>query len=227
MKAEEVKINPAWQVALKNEFESDYFDNLVRFLKFSKNEGKEIYPSGQHIFKAYNELNPEDIRVVIIGQDPYHNPGEAMGLSFSVPQGVKIPPSLKNIYKELVKDVGIEMPQHGDLSSWTKQGVFLLNAILTVEHKQPASHKNIGWQTFTDATLAYLSSHQDHIVFMLWGNFARAKRNIVDNQRHLILEAAHPSPLAGNAFQGCRHFSMANDYLSQKGRGKVEWGIED
>lgn len=225
MKAESVKIRTEWQKALKNEFESEYFDRLVEYLKSARSSGKVIYPPGQQIFRTYDALKPEDIKVVIIGQDPYHNPDEAMGLSFSVPKGIKIPPSLRNIYKELVSDVGIETPRHGDLSAWTKQGVFLLNAILTVEHKQPASHKNIGWQTFTDATLAYLSQHHEHIVFMLWGQFAKAKKSIINTNRHMVLEAAHPSPLAGNAFQGCRHFSLANDYLEKWGRGRVEWSL--
>jgi uracil-DNA glycosylase len=225
MEAQSVKIREEWQKALKSEFESEYFDKLVQYIKSARAAGQVIYPPGQHIFRTYDALKPEDIKVVIIGQDPYHNPEEAVGLSFSVPRGVKIPPSLRNIYKELVNDVGIEMPQHGDLSSWTKQGVFLLNAILTVEHKQPASHKNIGWQTFTDATLAYLSGHHEHIVFMLWGQFAKAKKSIIDTTRHMVLEAAHPSPLAGNAFQGCRHFSLANDYLEKCGRGRIEWSL--
>lgn len=220
-----VKISPEWREALRKEFESEYFDTLTITLRQMINMGIPVYPAGPLIFNAYNQLAPKDIKVVILGQDPYHNPGEAMGLSFSVPKGVKIPPSLKNIYKELVLDQNCYFPENGDLSSWSKQGVFLLNAFLTVEHNKAGSHRNIGWQQFTDATINYLSSHFDGIVFMLWGNFAKSKKGLIDSERHLVLEAAHPSPLAGNAFSGCQHFSKANTYLVSKGKSPVDWQI--
>jgi len=225
MNVDSIKIAAEWKVALKNELEAPYFDILISYLKNEKINGKVIYPPEHLIFNAYNSVFPSDVKVVIIGQDPYHNPEEAMGLSFSVPKGVRVPPSLKNIYKELHTDVDFTLPQHGDLSAWTPQGVFLLNAILTVEHKKPASHRNIGWQSFTDATIRYLSDHYKHIVFMLWGHYARTKKTLIDTSLHLVLESAHPSPLARGAFFGCRHFSLANEYLKEKGRGQIEWRL--
>lgn len=225
MEAKNIKINPSWQDALANEFASPYFDELIAILKNNVANHKVIYPPGQLIFNAYNKLNPEQIKVVILGQDPYHNPGEAMGLSFSVPKSVKIPPSLKNIYKEINADIGCSLPTHGDLTAWADQGVFLLNAILTVEKNMAGSHRNIGWQQFTDATIQYLSDTKHHIVFMLWGNFAKNKKSLIDSTKHLVLEAAHPSPLAGNAFQGCKHFSRANAYLHSVGKTAIDWQI--
>ncbi len=225
MLASQVKISPNWQQALKKEFESPYFDQLSVLLKQAIAQGKTIFPPGNLIFNAYDKLAPEDVKVVILGQDPYHNPGEAMGLSFSVPVGVKIPPSLKNIYKELASDISCTIPTHGDLTYWADQGVFLLNAFLTVEKNNAGSHRNIGWHYFTDATIKYLSDHFEHLVFMLWGNFAKNKKILIDGTKHLILESAHPSPLAGNAFQGCKHFSQANEYLSNNGKSVINWQI--
>ncbi len=225
MNADQVKISPFWREALKNEFESPYFDQLSSTLKDCIIKKKIIYPPGKLIFNVYDLVKPEDVRVVILGQDPYHNPGEAMGLSFSVPKGVKIPPSLKNIYKEIAEDVGYTVPSHGDLTAWVNQGVFLLNAFLTVEKNSAASHRNIGWQYFTDATIKYLSDQFEHIVFMLWGNFAKGKKHLINPDNHLILEAAHPSPLAGNAFSGCKHFSKTNAYLSLHGKTPIDWSI--
>lgn len=225
MLASQVKISPKWQQALKKEFESTYFDQLSLSLKQAIAQGKTIFPPGNLIFNTYDKLAPDAVKVVILGQDPYHNPGEAMGLSFSVPVGVKIPPSLKNIYKELASDIGCTMPNHGDLTQWADQGVFLLNAFLTVEKNNAGSHRNIGWHHFTDATIKYLSDHYEHLVFMLWGNFAKNKKILIDDTKHLILESAHPSPLAGNAFQGCKHFSLANEYLSNKGKSIINWQI--
>ncbi len=221
----EIHLSSVWQRALKDEIESDYFFNIFEFIKKEKNQNITIFPPEDLIFQAFNSVVPQDIKVVIIGQDPYHNNGEAMGLSFSVPGGIKVPPSLKNVYKELQNDVDFIPPMHGDLTGWADQGVFLLNSILTVEYKKPGSHKHIGWQAFTDATIKYLSRHFNHIVFLLWGNFAKTKKNLIDTSRHLVLEGAHPSPLARNAFQGCRHFSQANDYLLEKGRGKINWTL--
>lgn len=225
MEPRSVNISPDWRQALSKEFESPYFDQLSLSLKKAKAEGKTIYPPGPLIFNAYDTVAPDAVKVVILGQDPYHNPGEAMGLSFSVPKGVKVPPSLKNIYKELATDLGCAVPNHGDLSSWASQGVFLLNAFLTVEKNNAGSHRNTGWHYFTDATIQYLSDHFEHIVFMLWGNFARNKKVLINNAKHLILEAAHPSPLAGNAFQGCKHFSKANSYLKANGKNEIDWQI--
>jgi uracil-DNA glycosylase len=222
-----VQIHSDWQVALASAFEADWFDALVSQLRAIKAGGKEIFPPGPAIFHAYNLVRPSDVKVVIIGQDPYHNPGEAMGLSFSVPRGIAVPPSLKNIYKELHRDIGMTIPGHGDLTSWTKEGVLLLNAILTVEKNQAGSHRNLGWQKFTDKTMEYLSSEKSGLVFMLWGNFAKSKRGLIDASKHLILEAAHPSPLAGNAFQGCQHFSKANAYLQANGKGAVQWKLTE
>ncbi|MFZ1751539.1 MAG: uracil-DNA glycosylase [Saprospiraceae bacterium] len=225
MNPDDVKISSKWREALKTEFLSPYFDALAEQIKSDHAQGKDIFPPGTLIFNAYNSCDPNDVKVVIIGQDPYHHPGEAMGLSFSVPKGVKIPPSLRNIYKELHADVGFEIPDHGDLSHWARQGVLLLNAILTVQKNNAGSHKNIGWQTFTDQTIVYLSTEYDHIVFMLWGNFAKNKKSFIDSSRHLILESAHPSPLAGNAFQGGKHFSRANEYLKAHGRAIIDWQL--
>ena len=220
-----VQIDEDWKLALNQEFENEYFDKITTYLKTEKNNGKIIFPPGNLIFNAYNTLKPSEIKMVIIGQDPYHNPGEAMGLSFSVPKGIKVPPSLKNIYKELAKDVGFVPPEHGDLTDWANQGVFLLNASLTVEKNLAGSHKNVGWHKFTDATISYLSSNMNNLVFMLWGNFAKNKRVLIDSHQHLILESAHPSPLAGNAFQGCRHFSKANSYLESYNKDPINWQL--
>ena len=221
----EVQIHPSWKEVLKNEFTKPYFLEIVTTLKMEKIKGATIYPPGPLIFNAFNQTPFDKVRVVILGQDPYHNPGEAMGLSFSVPKGVTIPPSLKNIYKEMVNDVGFILPGHGDLTSWTHQGVFLLNAVLTVEVNKPASHRNLGWEKFTDQTIVYLSTHFEGLVFMLWGNFAKNKKQLINSDKHLILESAHPSPLAGNAFQGCQHFSKANEYLISAGKTPVDWQV--
>ncbi|MBP8238855.1 MAG: uracil-DNA glycosylase [Saprospiraceae bacterium] len=221
-----IKIEAGWKAALAAEFEQPYFEAIAAFLRSEKAAGKVIYPPGSLIFNAFDSTPFDQVKVVILGQDPYHNPGEAMGLCFSVPRGVKVPPSLLNIYKELKADVGISAPGHGDLSAWTRQGVFLLNAMLTVERNRPQSHQNIGWQTFTDAVIRTLSERREGLVFMLWGNFARKKKALIDAERHLILESAHPSPLAGNAFSGCRHFSKANAYLESKGMAPVDWKVE-
>jgi uracil-DNA glycosylase len=185
-----------------------------------------VYPAGGLIFNAFDTTPFQDVKVVILGQDPYHNPGEAMGLSFSVPQGIKTPPSLQNIYKEINADLALSIPTHGDLTSWAEQGVFLLNAILTVEKNLPASHQKIGWQFFTDAIIKKLSTERAGIVFMLWGNFAKKKKELIDTSKHLVLEAAHPSPLAGGAFFGCKHFSQANDYLKKNGAKTIDWSIK-
>ena len=222
----EVKIEASWKEVLKEEFQQPYFRELADFLRKEKAAGKVIYPPGPLIFNAFEQTPFPQVKVVILGQDPYHNPGEAMGLCFSVPKGVRVPPSLVNIFKELHDDLGCRIPQHGDLTHWARQGVFLLNAMLTVEKNRPASHRKIGWQNFTDAVIRKLSEEREGLVFMLWGGFARKKKALIDPFRHLILEAAHPSPLANGAFFGCRHFSKANDFLRSQGKEPIDWQIE-
>ena len=221
----DVKIEPSWKDALAPEFGKPYFEQLVRFLHAEKAAGKVIYPPGGLIFRAF-ELTPvEAVKVVILGQDPYHNPGEAMGLSFSVPDGVRMPPSLRNIYREIETDLGIRMSGRPNLEGWARQGVLLLNSFLTVEAGRAASHRDIGWQPFTDAVIRYLSDHCDGIVFLLWGNFAKAKASLIDTSRHHVLTAAHPSPLAGGAFFGCRHFSRTNAILVSEGKTPINWQL--
>jgi uracil-DNA glycosylase len=220
-----VRIEESWKEALKNEFDQPYFQTLTQFLKQEKAAGKVIYPPGSLIFNAFEQTPIARVKVVILGQDPYHNPGEAMGLSFSVPKGKRTPPSLVNIYKEIKADLGLDVPAHGDLTAWAQQGVFLLNAMLTVEQNKAASHQKIGWQFFTDAVIRAISEQRTGVVFMLWGNFAKKKRELIDETKHLVLDAAHPSPLAGNAFSGCRHFSAANRYLEQNGIAPIDWQI--
>ena len=221
----DVKIEPSWKDALAPEFAKPYFEGLVRFLHQEKAAGKVIYPPGSLIFRAF-ELTPVDqVKVVILGQDPYHNPGEAMGLSFSVPDGVNMPPSLRNIYKEIESDLGIRMSNCPNLEGWARQGVLLLNSFLTVEAGIAASHRNIGWQEFTDAVIRYLSENKNGIVFLLWGNFAKAKASLIDPSRHHVLMAAHPSPLAGGAFFGCRHFSKTNQLLAAEGKTPINWQL--
>lgn len=222
----EVKIDESWKNVLKEEFKKPYFLQLSSFLKNEKAAGKTIYPPGPLIFNAFNAVPFDKVKVLILGQDPYHGAGEAHGLSFSVPKGIKIPPSLKKIYRELEFDIdGFRLPDHGCLESWAEQGVFLLNAFLTVEAKNPKSHEKIGWINFTDAVIRGLSEHRSGIVFMLWGGFARKKAELIDSNKHLILQAAHPSPLAGNAFLGCKHFSAANKYLKDHKQKVINWNV--
>ena len=221
----EVKIEQTWKSALASEFEKPYFASLVRFLHEEKASGVTVYPPGSQIFRAF-ELTPVPaVKVVILGQDPYHGPGQAHGLSFSVPAGMPAPPSLKNIFKEIESDLGVKMSGYPDLEKWARQGVLLLNAVLTVRAAEAASHSRIGWQEFTDAVIRYISDHCEGVVFMLWGNFARTKSELIDHSRHCVLEAAHPSPLARGAFFGCRHFSKANEYLAATGRTKIDWRL--
>lgn len=225
MESPKVKIEESWYRVLEEEFDKQYFRNIVSQLKSEKAQGKIIYPPGSLLFNAFEKTPFDQVKVVILGQDPYHNPGQAMGLCFSVPKGIKTPASLVNIYKELKSDMGCEIPSHGDLSSWAEQGVFLLNAMLSVEQNLAGSHKNYGWQDFTDRVINILSEQKSGLVFLLWGNFARNKRVLIDSNKHLILESAHPSPLAGNAFQGNRHFSKTNEYLINHGKQPINWQI--
>ena len=221
----EVKIEQSWKDALAGEFDKPYFASLVRFLHEEKSAGHKIFPPGSQIFKAF-ELTPvKDVKVVILGQDPYHGPGQAHGLSFSVPENMPAPPSLKNIFKEIESDLGVKMSGYPNLENWARQGVLLLNAVLTVRSSEAASHSRIGWQEFTDAVIRYISDNCEGVVFMLWGNFARTKSDLIDKSRHCVLEAAHPSPLARGAFFGCRHFSKANTYLQTTGRPTIDWRL--
>ena len=221
----QVKIEQSWKDALAGEFEEPYFASLVTFLRTEKAAGKVIYPPGSQIFRAFDLTPVQNVKVVILGQDPYHGPGQAHGLSFSVPSGVPAPPSLKNIFKEIETDLGVRMSGHPNLESWARQGVLLLNAVLTVRAAEAASHSRIGWQEFTDAVIKYISDNCEGVVFMLWGNFARGKSELIDHSRHCVLEAAHPSPLARGAFFGCRHFSQANNYLLSTSRTPINWQL--
>ncbi len=221
-----VKIEASWKEALTDEFGKPYFKLLTDFLRAEKAAGKAIYPPGPLIFNAYNTTPINEVKVVILGQDPYHNPGQAMGLSFSVPKGTRIPPSLRNINKELNTSLGLPIPEHGDLTKWAEQGVFLLNAMLTVEHKQPGSHQRSGWQFFTDASIKAISEQREHVVFLLWGAFARKKAALIDGSKHLVLESPHPSPFsADRGFFGNNHFKLANDYLVEHGKEGIDWGV--
>lgn len=221
----DVRIEQSWKNALAGEFEKPYFASLVRFLHEEKTAGKRIFPPGSQIFRAFDLTPLEDVKVVILGQDPYHGPDQAHGLSFSVPGNMPAPPSLKNIFKEIETDLGVRMSGYPDLTKWADQGVLLLNAILTVRCGEAASHSRIGWEEFTDAVIRCISDSCEGVVFMLWGNFAKGKSVLVDRSRHFVLEAAHPSPLARGAFFGCRHFSQANNYLAAQGKTPIDWQL--
>lgn len=222
----DVKIEAGWKEKLKSEFNKPYFENLVRHLKTEKELQKTIYPAGAHIFNAFNTTPFDEVKVLLLGQDPYHGPRQAHGLCFSVQQGVPPPPSLVNIFKELRDDLGIAVPNSGDLTKWAKQGVFLLNASLTVRAGEPMSHSKIGWADFTDAVIKKLAAEKEHIVFILWGKFAQAKEVFINPNKHCILKAAHPSPLsAHNGFLGSKPFSKANEYLMQHGVQPVDWSL--
>lgn len=221
-----VQIEDSWHKALAAQFTQPYFQQIVNFLKAEKAANKLIFPPGPLIFNAFNTTAFNDVKVVVLGQDPYHNHGQAMGLSFSVPQGVTKPPSLVNIFKELSTDLNIPPPDHGDLTKWADQGVLLINAALTVEARKPMSHSKIGWHEFTNNVIKTLSDEREGLVFMLWGGFAKSKRDLIDGSKHLILTAAHPSPLsAHNGFFGCKHFSQTNKWLEQKGETPIDWSL--
>jgi uracil-DNA glycosylase len=222
----DVKIESSWKDILKDEFKKPYFKQLTQHIKTEKSQGKIIYPSGSNIFHAFEVTPFNEVAVVILGQDPYHGPGQAHGLSFSVQDGVPPPPSLVNIFKELHTDVGTQVPNHGNLTKWARQGVLLLNASLTVRAQEPMSHSKIGWHQFTDAAIAKLSALKEKIVFLLWGKFAQEKIKLIDGDKHLILKAAHPSPLsAHNGFFGCGHFSKTNMYLVKNGKYAIDWAL--
>ena len=221
----DVKIEQSWKNALAGEFDKPYFASLVRFLHQEKADGKVIYPPGGAIFRAFDLTPVDQVKVVILGQDPYHNPGQAMGLSFSVPDGVPAPPSLRNIFKEIEDDLGVRMSGRPNLEKWARQGVLLLNAVLTVRAGEPTSHGAIGWQQFTDAVISYLSAHREGLVFLLWGRYAQEKSALIDTSKHFVLTAAHPSPLARGAFFGCRHFSKTNEILLKEGKTPIDWQL--
>jgi uracil-DNA glycosylase len=220
-----VQMEEGWKEVLKEEFEKEYFHEIASNLRRMKAEGHVIYPPGALIFNAFNLCPWHEVRAVILGQDPYHGDGEAMGLCFSVPRGIRIPPSLKNIYKELQDDLSIQPASHGDLTEWAKQGVLLLNASLTVEKDKPNSHKNLGWHRFTDRVIQVLSEQKKGLVFLLWGNYAKSKKILIDGTRHLVLESPHPSPLAGGGFFGNHHFSKTNQFLKNQGSGIINWQL--
>ena len=220
-----VRIEKSWGEALSAEWDKEYFRELARKLHEEKDRGIVIYPPGSKIFRAFDLCPLDAVKVVILGQDPYHGAGQAMGLSFSVPEGIAAPPSLKNIFKEIESDLGIRMSGSPDLEPWARQGVLLLNSVLTVRAGVAASHAGLGWQNFTDAVIKLISERCEGVVFMLWGNYARSKAGLIDSGRHLVLQAAHPSPLARGAFFGCRHYSQADAYLVKTGRSPINWQL--
>ncbi|SHN30425.1 Uracil-DNA glycosylase [Cyclobacterium lianum] len=218
-----VKIENTWKQLLEDEFSQPYFIELVQFVK-NAYQHKTIYPRGEHIFRAFDLCPVDRVKVVILGQDPYHGPGQAHGLSFSVPEGVSFPPSLLNIFKELKSDLDIPLPSHGNLEKWAKQGVLLLNATLTVEAHKAGSHQQKGWEQFTDVVVQKLANQKDNLAFMLWGAYARKKAGIIPEHKHLKLHAPHPSPLSAHrGFFGCRHFSKTNEYLAENGKEPIQW----
>ncbi len=219
----ETQIEKSWQNLLKDEFVKNYWKNLSGFLKSEYNKNT-VYPKLEHIFSAFSFTPFKEVKVVILGQDPYHGPKQAHGLSFSVPEGIKIPPSLRNIYKEIKTDIGGKVPESGNLESWAKQGVLLLNSTLTVQSGAAGSHQKKGWEEFTDTVIKKISDKKEGVVFILWGSYAQSKKNLIDNTKHLILESPHPSPLSAHrGFFGCKHFNKTNAYLKSKGKGEIRW----
>jgi uracil-DNA glycosylase len=222
----DIQLEESWLNLLRPQFEQEYMLSLRKFLMTRKQHRAVIYPPGPQIFNALNSTPFDQVRVVILGQDPYHGPGQAHGLCFSVMPGVKTPPSLANIYREIQSDLGIDMPHHGCLQSWSEQGVLLLNAVLTVERGQAGSHQGKGWETFTDEVVRLLNDKTQGLVFMLWGSYAMKKGSMIDRKRHLVLTAPHPSPLSAHrGFLGCKHFSAANDYLEKQQKQPIDWSV--
>jgi len=218
------KIHESWLEVLRDEFEAPYFSALKDFLVEEKKHFR-VYPPGPLIFNAFNSTPFDQVKVVILGQDPYHGEGQAHGLCFSVPHGIKPPPSLINIFKELQSDLGIPLPSHGNLQSWAAQGVLLLNATLTVRANKPLSHTGKGWEIFTDNVIRKISEKKEHVVFLLWGKYAQAKETLIDLNRHYVLKAAHPSPYSASGFFGCRHFSRTNELLKHHGFQEIDWRL--
>jgi uracil-DNA glycosylase len=223
--AQNPSLHSSWMNVLSLEFQQDYFKNLMEFITSEKNKGKLIFPSSADIYNAFNLTPLSKVKVVILGQDPYHGDGQAHGLSFSVKDDIKLPPSLKNMFKELEDDIdAFQLPTSGNLSKWAAQGVLLLNAILTVEAHKAASHQKQGWEQFTDNVIKLVSKECEHVVFLLWGKYAEQKERLIDEQKHLILKAAHPSPFSAyRGFFGCKHFSKVNEYLNSEGRTAIDW----
>lgn len=224
----EIQLQGSWLTHLRSEFEQLYMRELLDFLRSEKAAGKIIYPASKDIFNALNTTPLDQVKVVILGQDPYHGQDQAHGLSFSVPKGIKTPPSLKNIYKEINADLGLLIPSHGNLQHWAKQGVLLLNSVLTVEHSLAASHQKKGWEQFTDAIISLVNKESKNVVFLLWGSYAQKKGHVIDGQKHLILEAPHPSPLSAHrGFLGCKHFSKTNHFFKQQNKTIINWSIPE
>lgn len=219
----QVKIHPSWLQHVGEEFEKDYFKELIEFVK-KEYSSKTVYPEGKNIFRAFELCPFENVKVVILGQDPYHGPKQANGLCFSVNEGIPLPPSLQNIYKEIADDIGTAMPRTGNLDNWARQGVLLLNATLTVRANQAGSHQHKGWEEFTNAVIKAISDQKEHIVFLLWGRYAQKKGEIIDRTKHHVLTAAHPSPFSAySGFFGCKHFSKTNEYLQKIGEKPIDW----
>ncbi|PSK94918.1 uracil-DNA glycosylase [Taibaiella chishuiensis] len=222
-----VQIEPSWQQVLAPEFDKPYFAGIVQYLKAEKAAGKEIYPAGPLIFNAFNLTPFDKVKAVLIGQDPYHGKGQAHGLSFSVPPGIKPPPSLMNMYKELKDDLGIDAPAHGCLEHWARQGLLMLNASLTVVAATPMSHSKIGWEQFTDAVIRTVSDKKEGVVFILWGRFAQQKEALIDKSKHFVLKAAHPSPFSAHSgFFGSKPYSRTNELLVQQGKTPIDWNLD-
>ncbi|MGB1204588.1 MAG: uracil-DNA glycosylase [Chitinophagales bacterium] len=219
------QIETSWLEVLQDEFQQPYMLAIKQYLLDEKRKGVKVYPPGPLIFNAFNSTPFHDVKVVILGQDPYHGPNQAHGLCFSVQDNIKVPPSLRNIFKELKSDIGFEIPTSGNLEKWANQGVFLLNAMLTVRASSAASHSKIGWQNFTDAVIRKLSEERRGLIFLLWGNFAKSKATLIDSQKHYVLKAGHPSPLSVRYFSGCRHFSKANQILQEQGLKPIDWQL--
>jgi uracil-DNA glycosylase len=218
-----INIKTDWKTILKKELKKDYFKELSQFIEKETKDGKEIYPPQKEIFNAFNYTSFENTRVVIIGQDPYHGEGQAHGICFSVKKGNKVPPSLKNMYKELNQDIVFDTPEHGCLENWATQGVLMINSVLTVEKSLPASHRKKGWETFTSKVIELLNTEKNNLVFILWGNDAKKKGLEIDRKKHLVLESAHPSPFSVTKFYGCKHFSKTNKYLKKNNLKQINW----
>ncbi|EOZ3533230.1 uracil-DNA glycosylase [Campylobacter upsaliensis] len=225
IRLDKIKMNADWLEFLEEEFKKPYFLDIKRQYIETLKAGKNIYPPANLTFNAFNLTPLNSLKIVLLGQDPYHKQNQAMGLSFSVPKGVPIPPSLRNIFKELNADLGVKIPQNGDLSAWARQGVLLLNAIFSVEENKPLSHSLWGWQEFSDNIIKKLSLEKEGLIFILWGKFAQSKKSLIDTRKHFILEAAHPSPLARQGFLGCRHFSKSNALLEKLGKEPIKWDL--
>lgn len=228
MSSRSIKLEPSWLAQLKGEFEQPYMQSLSQFLRAEKAAGKRVFPAGEDIFNAFTHTPLPRVKVVILGQDPYHGEGQAHGLCFSVKPGVAVPPSLQNIYKEIHAELGCPIPSHGHLTSWADQGVLLLNSVLSVECAKAASHQGKGWEQFTDRVVEVVNSERSGVVFLLWGSYAQRKGAVIDTRKHCVLKAPHPSPLSAHrGFFGCGHFVAANEYLTSQGEAPIDWRIPD